>query len=357
MKWSFSIGRIAGIDVRLHATFLLLVALLGWLGFVESGLQAAVVSVVFVTLLFLCVLLHEFGHALAARRYGIRTPDITLLPIGGVARLERMPDNPTQELVISIAGPLVNVAIAIVLWIILGAPGRLGDFLVPSDHFGALLERLLSVNVMLVAFNLIPAFPMDGGRVLRAILALRLGHVAATRIAARVGQALAVGLVLVGVFGIPGWVDPNFFLIVIALFVFSGAQQEAAYTEVRAAVAGMRVADAMITRFQTFAAGVPADLAADEALRDTQPIYPVLDPEMKPLGLVARNVLLKSATGPVEALAQDVPAVPADASFDEAFQLMQKSGSPVLPVVNPAGQLVGLVSLHLLSERARRIRA
>lgn len=355
MTWSYSIGRYLGIDVRLHVTFLLLVAFLGWQGYEAGGTDGAVTSVAFVTLLFLCVLLHEFGHALAARRYGIRTPDITLLPIGGVARLERMSDTPMQELVIAIAGPMVNVVIALVLWLALGMPS-LERALMPGIRGHGLLRDLLDVNVMLILFNLIPAFPMDGGRVLRALLAMCLNHTTATRIAARVGQGIAVILALVGWFGIPGVTGPNFFLVFIALFVFSGAQQEATFTDMRAAIGGMRIADAMVTRFRTLTADMPAVSAAREIFDDRQPVYPVTDGALRSIGMIPRNTLLKAEGGTVGALAQHVPIVRIDASFEEAARLMQESGSPVLPVVNPAGQLVGIVSLNLLSERVKNWR-
>jgi Zn-dependent protease len=353
MKWSYSIGRYSGIDVRLHVTFLLLIALLGWQGYERGGTNAAIVSVVFVLLLFLCVLLHEFGHALAARRYGIRTPDITLLPIGGVARLERMPDTPVQELVIAIAGPLVNVVIAAVLWLALDMPPLLDNPMVAGGRGGELLHDLLGVNVMLILFNLIPAFPMDGGRVLRSLLAMWLSHATATRIAARIGMAIAVVLAFIGWFGIPGVTGTNFFLVFIALFVFMGAQQEAAFTDMRAAIEDMRIADAMITRFRTLPADMPALQAAREFFDDAQPVYPVTDHALRPMGMISRNALQKAEGGPVGALAQRLPTIPIDATFEEAARLMQQSGSPVLPVVNPSGQLVGIVSLNLLSERAR----
>jgi Zn-dependent protease len=362
MKWSFRIARVAGIDVRIHLTFLLLLAFYGWSGYVDGGWEAAGVSVLFVSLLFLCVLLHEFGHAFAARAYGIRTPDITLLPIGGVARLERIPENPTQELVIAIAGPLVNVVIATGLWLALGMPRPGVELLQLDQPARTFALELMTVNALLVVFNLIPAFPMDGGRVLRALLSFRLDHGRATRIAAKVGQGMAVLFAFIGLFGVPGILAPNPFLLFIAMFVFMGAQQEAVYATMRAAVAGLRVADAMITRFQAMPHDLPVTIAAEEALHDTQPIYPITDPDLRVLGMVLRNELLEAASrdghdAHVDTLARVVPTVPVDADFDEAFRLMQESGSGVLPVVNPSGQILGLVSFHLLRERASMRRA
>ena len=227
-RWSLKIAEPFGIGVYVHVTFLLIV---GWVALLQvragGGAAAVAGSLAFVLAIFGCVVLHELGHALAARRFGIRTRDIILLPIGGVARLERMPDDPRQELVVALAGPAVNVGIATALGLWLWLTGSL----VSADRVGLLigpfLERLLAVNVVLVLFNLVPAFPMDGGRVLRALLALRIGPLRATRLAAGLGKALAV------VFGVVGFFF-NPFLLFIALFIWSGAAQEVAMAEARA---------------------------------------------------------------------------------------------------------------------------
>lgn len=220
MKWSYRIARVSGIDVRIHVTFLLLPAFFGFTGWQEGGWPGAVGEVSFIAALFFCVLLHEFGHALAGRHYGIRTPDITLLPIGGVARMERIPDKPSMELVIAVAGPAVNVAIATALAGILILTG--GILTGPDNTLRVMLHNLLVVNCGLIIFNMIPAFPMDGGRVLRSLLAMRFSHLGATRVAARTGQVLACGFAVLGFFGNP-------MLMLIALFVFNGAQEELRY--------------------------------------------------------------------------------------------------------------------------------
>lgn len=220
MKWSFRIARISGIEVRIHATFLLLPLFYGISGWRDAGFSGAMEEIVFIGALFLCVLLHEFGHALAARRYGIRTPDITLLPIGGVARMENIPEKPSMELVIALAGPAVNVLIGSLLSLALVLSGGI---LQGAESTGRiLLHNLLFVNCGLIVFNMIPAFPMDGGRVLRAVLAMKWSHLAATRVAARTGQVLACGFAILGFFGNP-------MLLLIALFVFNGAQEELQY--------------------------------------------------------------------------------------------------------------------------------
>src|SRR5215218_8467611 len=226
MGWSIPIGMVKGTVVRVHITFLLFLAWIGVAAFARGGQGAALQSVVYILLLFLCVLLHEFGHVFAARRYGIQTPDITLLPIGGVARLERIPEKPTQELVVALAGPAVNVVIAALLFLALGGLPSMGDGTQVQNPGVDLLGRLAWVNISLVVFNLIPAFPMDGGRVLRALLAYRLGYARATEIAASVGQVVAFALGIIGLFYSP-------ILVFIAIFVYLGAAAEAGAVQMR----------------------------------------------------------------------------------------------------------------------------
>ena len=226
VRWSLKIASISGIEVRIHLTFLLF---LGWIWlsrYRAGGTPGAIQGVLFILALFGCVLLHEFGHAFAARGFGITTPDITLLPIGGVARLSRIPDKPWEELLVAIAGPLVNVVIAATLIFVLHASVALDQITDLESPRAEFLGTLAYVNVMLVLFNLIPAFPMDGGRILRALLAMTMPYVRATQIAAWIGQALAI------VFGILGFfVNP--LLVFIAFFIFAGAQQEAAMARFR----------------------------------------------------------------------------------------------------------------------------
>ncbi len=348
MKWSYPIAKVSGIVLKVHVTFLALLVFVAWMYYRNGGMEAAVLGLAFVSLLFVCVLLHEFGHAFAARAFGIRTPDITLLPIGGVARLERMPSHPMQELIVALAGPAVNVVIALGLWLALGLSVGSGE-LTTFDERRHLAVQLLQVNVVLIVFNLIPAFPMDGGRVLRALLGMRFSHATATRVAARVGQVIAALFVVAGFFGNP-------FLVFIGLFVFSGAQAELSYTKMRGAATGRTVGEAMITRFQSFVGSQPVFEAAEEAGRDSQPIFPVTDDRLRVTGMVRRKDLL--ASGPagattVSQLASAVPTVGTGAAFGEAFAVMQQTGNSVLPVVNDGGQVVGLISLNLLSQSAR----
>jgi stage IV sporulation protein FB len=225
MKWSYRIARIAGIDVRIHITFLLLPLYFGWVEWQAAGPAEAAGAVLFILLLFFCVLLHEFGHALAGRHYGVQTPDITLLPIGGVARMLAIPDKPSEEFVIAVAGPAVNVVIAAILAPVLWLTG--GLFSGPAGEFREILHNLLLVNLGLLVFNMVPAFPMDGGRIFRSLLAMKIRWTKATRIAGRTGQVLA------GLFCVGGFLEGNPMLILIGFFVFSGAQEEIRFANCR----------------------------------------------------------------------------------------------------------------------------
>src|SRR3954452_12626647 len=244
MRWAYRIGAVAGTAIKVHATFLLVVGWWALVGYSEGGPGAALTSALALLALFACILLHEFGHILMARRFGVRTPDVILLPIGGVARLERIPDEPRQELLIALAGPAVTLAIAAVLSLLVRVQGNQAALLTFNEN-QPFLPWLASANIWLLLFNLIPAFPMDGGRVLRALLASRLGLLRGTRIAASLGQSLAV------VGGLYGVTRPEPLLVLVAFFVFLGANAEAATVEARLAGQGLQVSQMMVTDFRT----------------------------------------------------------------------------------------------------------
>src|SRR6266478_3149278 len=282
MGWSLPIFRIAGIQLRIHVTFVLLIAWLAFAYYAQGGSPAAAEGVIFVLLLFLCVVLHEFGHALAAKAFGINTPDITLLPIGGVARLERMPEEPGQELIIALAGPAVNVVIALGLLIVIDWHSAAAARVFESPN---LLTQLLAINVLLLLFNLLPAFPMDGGRVLRALLATRFSYARATQIAASIGQGFAF------VFGFVGllW---NPFLIFIALFVYIGASQEAALAQMKDVARRFPVSSAMVREFRTLCENASLQEAVDALLATSQHDFPVVDETGSVAGLLTRHDLI-----------------------------------------------------------------
>jgi Zn-dependent protease/CBS domain-containing protein len=348
MKWSLRVGRFFGIDVHVHFTFLLLLVFLGF-GYWQSThrIDAVLAGISYLLALFGCVLLHEFGHALMARRYGIKTQDITLLPIGGVARLERMPENPVQELWVALAGPAVNVVIAAALlaWLSISRgmfPTM--DFTIASGPF---VQRLLSINVLLAGFNLLPAFPMDGGRVLRAVLATRMGRRRATAIAANVGQGMAILLGMIGFFYNP-------FLVFIAIFIYLGAQAEAGVVEMQSALGSLHVRDAMITRFRTLSAQDTLDKAVDELLAGSQQDFPVLEGE-RPVGILRRNDLVKALTQnrrdtPVaQFMSRECETVDDSDSLTHTLESMQAKKCSTVPVMH-AGRVVGLLTLENISE-------
>lgn len=349
MRWSFKIARVAGIEVRLHVTFLLFLAWIGFSYYQVGGAPAATEGVLFILAIFGCVLLHEFGHALAARGFGIRTPDITLLPIGGVARLQRMPDQPWQELVVAVAGPLVNVVIAAALFAVLGQ-GMAWDHLERLHQPGAaMLAKLASVNVMLVLFNLIPAFPMDGGRVLRSLLAMVLPYSRATHIAAGIGQGLAFVFGFVGLFTNP-------LLIFIAFFIFLGAQAEASLAHLKDISTGVPVSEAMMTHLVRLPPQATLDDAVEALLRTAQHEFPVVDDAERVLGVLTRDDMIAALKrhGPgvpvVEFMRRDLPVVSAYDPFEEAFREMQQCGCPALPVVDRAGRFAGLITPENVGE-------
>lgn len=350
MKWSWQVAEIRGVAVRIHATFVLLLAWIALSAWSEGGSMAALGGVGFALLVFTIVVLHELGHATAARHYGIRTRDITLLPIGGVARLDRIPEEPRAELVIAIAGPAVNFALAAVLaTVALG----LGQPLVPADPTQSempLLARLVWINLSLGTFNLLPAFPMDGGRMLRAILAMRMDHARATRIAARLGGTLAMALGFVGLFTSP-------VLVLIALFVWLGAAAENSAEELRDATRGVRIADVMVRNFETLAPEDTLTTVTAHVLDGFQTHFPVVD-EGGVVGVLSHAELIRGLAehGP-DALVgaimrRDIRVLDALSSLEEGLeQLQPAAGRPfaALPVVSN-GRLVGMLTLEGIGE-------
>jgi Zn-dependent protease/CBS domain-containing protein len=348
MRWSFKVARIGGIEVRIHVTFLLVLAGLASLYGARGGIAAGLTVLVLFLMIFLCVLLHEFGHAFAAKAYGIRTVDITLLPIGGVARMERMPEKPVQELVVAIAGPLVNVVIAIALAIALVVGGTL-DFHELSHPTNA-LSLLFYVNAMMVAFNLIPAFPLDGGRVLRALLAMKFSYARATQIASTVGQALAL------LMGAWAFSKGMFLLSVIAIFIYMAAESEALFVQMRFATSGIAVSRAMVTRFDTLNHQATLDQAIDALLGTSQHEFPVLDDNGGFVGLLTKHDLLVALrkAGPEmpvrDVMITGLPTLLPDMSLEQAYSMTKEAKVTALPVLDHGGQLVGLFTIENVSE-------
>lgn len=350
MKGSIKIVTIAGIELYVHWTFAILIVAVPMI-YLWAGLTwvAAFRGLLLILAVFACVVLHEYGHALTARQFNVPTNDITLLPIGGVARLRRVPEHPQEELVIALMGPLVNVAIASVLLVFLVATGTLAG---PATVFanlegGFFFSRLMWINLFVVVFNILPAFPMDGGRVLRALLAMRIEYTRATQIAAKIGQGMAILFGLLGLFG-------NFILLFIAIFVYLGAQQEARFTMMKAATEGVPVREAMITQFRTLTSENTLADVIHELVDGYEEDFPVVD-DGRLVGVLTRKRLLTALTeygreahvGKI--MQQECTSIGPSDMLTEAFERMQEIDCPMLPVVQD-GEVVGVVTLENIGE-------
>lgn len=346
MRWSWRLFRAGGVGIYVHVTFFLLLIWIGVANFlVKHRWEDALAGIVFILVLFTIVVLHEFGHAMTAKRFGIRTRDITLLPIGGVARLERMPEDPKQELAIALAGPAVNILLAALFFAVLAMLGQL----VPAHEVALsgnyVLWNLVKINLILAAFNLIPAFPMDGGRVLRALLAIRMNYVRATNIAANIGQAIAFVFGIAGLFGNP-------ILILVAVFVWMGAAQEAGMVRMRSNLADVPVSRVMITDFRTLTPDEPLSHAVDHLLAAYQQDFPVVN-DGKMVGLLTRAGLVNGLTqlGTNAAVSQvmerEFPSVQPTEAAETAFLKLQQSHTRAVPVLRDGGLLGILTSEHI----------
>lgn len=342
--WSLKIGRVGETQVRVHTTLILLIAWYAWSGWREAGPSGAADQIAFLVLLFLSILLHEFGHIFAARHYGIGTPDVLLTPIGGVARITTLPEQPRHELVIALAGPAVTFVIALGLAGVIASQGELR----PYTDFArlSLLESLCVTNIILLLFNLIPAFPMDGGRVLRALLAMRLGALKGTRIAARVGQVVAVGFALLGLQGNP-------MLLLIAFFVFFGAQAELQVVQLRDQAVTQTAARLTTTDVRVLAPGRRLEDVLALFAHGQQSAFPVTSPAGELLGILTRDDVLHGvATLGLDAPVADAMMPPrdeqvvrAESDLLAAAQQLFASGREALPVVDADGRFVGLLTV------------
>ncbi|SEO28474.1 Zn-dependent protease (includes SpoIVFB) [Salinihabitans flavidus] len=350
MRWSFPIGHLFGSQLRVHATFFLLLLLIAAIAYQEGGLAAAALNTTFVLVLFACVIAHEFGHALTARRFGIRTPDVTLLPIGGLARLERMPENPREEILVALAGPAVNVVIWAVLSGFFGLrtdPSVMADFDITPQDF---LARVAMINLFLAVFNMIPAFPMDGGRVLRAVLSVFVDRVQATKVAASTGQILAI------VFGFIGLTSGNIVLILIAVFVFVAAEAESSSVSLHAAARNMLARQAMITEFECLTPGDGLQAASSALIRTTQQEFPVLDAEDRLLGVLTRDSLYAALMGDRQGatvgdlMTGDIPTARLTTRLDKVLDLLHGGNVPAVAIENHEGRFIGYVTVANLGE-------
>jgi Zn-dependent protease/CBS domain-containing protein len=356
---SFKLFSVQGIDIKVHITFPLILIWaaiqFGFLGQEGFSLSGAAFGVVVTLLLFICVVIHELSHSLTSTWMGYPVEDIVLLPLGGVSQIEEMPQGPGEEFLMAIAGPLSNVVIAIVLAVI--------SLFTPTSVLGGLrriamdpmalgwkdtLPYLIVTNIGLAAFNLIPAFPMDGGRVLRSLLATVLHQTQATDVAVRIGQAFAWLL------GLGGLLTGNLIWILIAIFVYSGAAQEGRMTRIRGILEGMKVKQAFSRNVQAVSPDDPVSRAADLTLESFQADFPVCDGE-EIVGLlthtdIIRALKLRDYDAPVrEVMKTDFPTLQPDDGLFEVHQQMQSSSLDALPVIE-GGQFVGLLTSRDVNE-------
>ena len=352
MGGAFKIGRFSGIDVRVHWTFILLLAFFAFIGYQASGSPlGALTATLTIVALFLCVLLHEFGHSLVAQRLGLEIHSITLLPIGGVSNLESLPEKPADEVKISVAGPLVSVVLALIFFgvgLLLGAVPR-----VPTELFtgagsvGQFFFYLGFLNVVLALFNLLPAFPLDGGRILRGLLATRLGAVRATDISSTIGQVFAAAFFLIGL------LSGNLLLALVAVFIFFGASGEAQMVKQRELTSGLTVSDVMGTkpRTETVTPYHTFGQVLDAVIHGYQEDFPVLNDE-KLVGMITRNEIMAAAHSPEryssvrDLMKTNIPTISPQADlFEEGLRLLQQSGLRALPVTEN-GELVGMLTIE-----------
>lgn len=348
---SLKVGRAFGIDVKVHWTFFLLLVFFAYLSYANTqSLVNALITIGIIVALFLCVVAHEYGHSLVAQRMGIEVQDITLLPIGGLARMKSMPERPIDEVKVAVAGPLVNVVLApvfIALAFLFGFNlSTLSNVLEAQDSVGNVLLYLGAINIFLVVFNMIPAFPMDGGRVLRGLLATRFGPIRATSIASRTGQFFALGFFVLGLFFNP-------ILALIAVFIFFGASGENQMVRQRETMRGLTVSDVMGTKRRTETVTPYHNFGQvfDAVIHGYQEDFPVVDEEGNLVGMITRNEIRAAAHSPErfssvrDLMKTEFPTISPEADlFTDGHRILQESDLRAVPVVK-FDDLVGMLTI------------
>ena len=351
MKGSLKLGKIAGIGLFVHWTFYLLILFIVYTNY-KAGQNSVQIlwSVLFILCIFLTVFMHELGHALTAKKFGIKTKDITLLPIGGVAQLERLPEKPSEELMVAFAGPMVNIVLALITSLFISLPNTSEEMIAQLDNgvnSGNFFLNFYLVNIILAFFNLIPAFPMYGGRVLRALLSYKLERHQATKIAARIGQALAIGFVLLGFYSNP-------FLIFIGIFVFMGAQIESEYTESKYMLKGYKVRDVLMKQYPTIDYNEPLETAV-KIMLDSQNKHFLVTENDIPMGTLNREQIIaalakkEGETRLSSIMDRELILLQADDLLEDIFELVYKNKSTLMLVIDD-NQLIGTLDTENLLE-------
>jgi Zn-dependent protease/predicted transcriptional regulator len=347
MRWSFPVGKLLNIPIRVHYTFILLLAFIWYVESTILGPEAGLHSVFFWALIFLCVLVHELAHSIVAKSYGLTVASIILLPIGGVSQITEIPHDPIKEVGITIAGPVSNFVIAGVILL-------LGKSLDPSLQFseislqtGSTMVDLFWANVMLGLFNLIPAYPMDGGRILRGMIAMKKEYLEATRLAADVGKLFAIGFIVAGFFY-------NWWLILIGIFVFSGASSEAEAAALSSKLEKIKVSELMITDFKNISPDEPLTAVVEKSLHTFQNDFPVIR-DGKFVGILTRSAVIESLhhrlheTKVGEIAKKGFPIIASDETASEALTAMRSARVTVAPVEKD-GTLKGIITIEKLLE-------
>lgn len=351
MKGSLKIAKVAGIGIFVHWTFSLLLIFIVYSTYKAGGdLNEMLWATIFILSVFFIVVLHELGHALTARRYNIGTKNITLLPIGGVASLDSIPEKPSEELAVAIAGPLVNLALALLLlpFITIPESGEAANQALSTYGPQNFLLNLFVVNLMLAVFNLIPAFPMDGGRVFRAILAMKMERTKATLVAARIGQFIAIGFVFLGLY----W---NIFLVLIGVFIFFGAQSEAKFTQAKSTLTGFRVRDVLMKHYETIAVTDTVQNAVQLLLDGQAKNFLVIDAQNMPVGNIGRDEIMKALTevgeeAPIQdVMNRNMTYLDVEMPLEQVYQKAQEYGSNLMPV-NENGRFIGVLDVENMLE-------
>ncbi len=347
MKWSFKVGKLFGIPIRMHLTFLLLLLFIGITGFKQAGSDGAIWGMVAIVFIFFCVILHEVGHSLMAIHYGIKVKDIILLPIGGVSEMEEIPEDPRQEITISVIGPLVSFGLAILFFILSSATHQVLGFKQLSIYNHNVWANLFWINLILGAFNLLPAFPMDGGRVLRGILATGMDGWKATKIAVGVGQGFAILLFFFGIFF-------NWWMALIAIFIYLGAEGEERMMSVRASLGKSPVKLAMLTDVHTVSPDETLGQVLERICHSLQQDFPV-EEHGEVVGVLTREAIFsalhqqeKSALVK-DIMQKDFISTGEEASLSDIFKVMTGNKLSVILVIKDR-KLQGMVNLEQIGK-------
>lgn len=347
MKWSFQIGKLFGIPIKVHVTFLLLLLFIGVVGSRQAGGSAAAFGMISIVLIFFCVILHEIGHSLTAVHYGVDVKDIVLMPIGGVSRMEEIPEDPRKEITISLVGPLVSFGLALIFFLAVQVTGQSLAFREFSIFGGNFLATLFWINLILGLFNLVPAFPMDGGRVLRGLLATGMDGLRATKIAVSVGQAFAILLFFFGIFF-------NWWMALIAIFIYLGAEGEERMVTLRATLGESSVRMAMVTDVHTISPEQTVGQVLENICHGFQQDFPVMEGG-ELVGFLTKETLFSAlhkhdkSTLVRDVMQKDFLSTTEDAPLSEIFKRMTAQKLSVIPVMR-GKELRGLINLEQIGK-------